>query len=315
MADDRIHRLFDLVDDAPSPAFESALRERILAELAALGSARAAGPTDPTDTRRPSVPDQTEELIVITDRPRTTAAERRSRRVVIALVAAAAAAALVVTGVLIARDDDPTPSVTTAAVTTVAPSTTTPATTAPPTTAPPTTAPPTTAPPTTATTPRSTLPVDVVPGTYVAGRLPLPIGFSVAQPWRRVLELRDLLTLGRGEDGFGGEIVITVDRFDEAALAQVLGGVCATQLDLGETSTTTLLGAPAERVEGTASSDCLFSALGGQGFVLPGGHRFVLVSSVVDGHVVVVLADAPAGEWSTFLPEVDAVLASMSMTG
>jgi hypothetical protein len=315
MADQALRRLFDRLDAAPTPEFEESLRRQLL-ELAD-GDPLDETVDPPTHRVMPPAVDDSAMVRWNDDAPTP------GRRAIWLVVAAAAAVVAVVIGLVIAGRGGTdtvvtnTTNVPTTLASEVAPTPTT--TTAPTTTAPEATttervattdaaAPATTVP----SGPRTTLPADVGPGEHRLETAVVPTGFTTTQPWSRVLDFPERVLLSRGTESADGELLFAYDIAPAADLAFIAGRLCPDAITLGEPVSTTLMGSEGFTVEGTTTAECPASVLGGSGFFVAPDSLVIVTAAEVDGHVVVIAADAPVATADAFRAEIEQLLASVT---
>jgi hypothetical protein len=311
MHDEDVRRLFDLLDGAPAPEFVATLRRHLLDLVDA--------PEADTPVHRDNQPDPEETITMV----ELNTPERSSRRRLLQVSGAVAAAIVLVVALIVVSggSDQPATSVTTAASTPATPTTSPEAVTttepAPSSTITTTSVPATTIPATTPDTapsgPRTTLPADVSAGTYELASAVVPLEFTTVQPWSRVLDFEDRIVLGRGLEASDGEFLIVFDRFRDATPGTILDQLCVDQAVVGTPNPTTMMGVEGFRAEGTTSAQCPASKIGGSGFFIGADRTFVITAAEVDGHVVVTFASAPSAAADAFVPEIDALVASMQM--
>jgi len=309
MPDHDVRQVFDMLDGAPTPEFEATLKQRLLDLV------DASGPQTITNTGRG--PDIEETIAMV----KLDAPESSNRRRMLQIFGAVAAAVVIVIVIVAATgnsDESLTPATAPAAATT-APTTADAATTTEPETTTSTTAvASTTVAPTTVPAPqgpRITLPPDLNPGTYELASAVVPLQFTTTQPWSRVLDFQDRVVLGRGPESADGEFLIVFDRFKDATPETILDGLCTDQAVIGAPTPTTLMGVEAFGAEGTTTTACPASSIGGSGFFIGADRTFTIVAAEIDDHVVVVFSSAPAAVSATFIPEIDEQVSSMQKLG
>lgn len=321
MADQALRRLFERLDAEPTPDFEDSLRRQLMELADGDAPEGIAGPTP----GRVMPPTADEDPAVVRWNDDSSTSRRRS--IWLALAAAAAIIAVVIGLVIAGRGGTDTVVTNTTNVPTtlsseVAP---TPTTTSVPTTSTPattsTTEPVATteaaAPATTPTTvaprgPRTTLPADIEPGDHRLETAVVPTGFTTTQPWSRVLDFPERVLLSRGTDSAGGELLFAYDIAPAADLDFLVGRLCPDAITLGEPVSTTLMGSDGFTIEGTTTADCPASVLGGSGFFVAPDSVLIVTVAEVDGHVVVIAADAPVASADEFRAEVEQLLASVT---
>jgi hypothetical protein len=195
------------------------------------------------------------------------------------------------------------------------PTTAAPATTAAPTpTAAPTTAAPTTAAPTTTETPAPTpMPaISLASGTYRLAQFAIPFDLTVEKRWLRYAYGSDGVIIGRGTGG-SSELIVRTGWDGATTPDGVLDAFCA---DSGGKATnrkdTTLLGQPARQADiSVTADDCVIAELANEADFVS-SQLGTIVAAMVNGQLVVVVADAPADDWPALADEIDRTIASMT---
>ena len=156
--------------------------------------------------------------------------------------------------------------------------------------------------------------VHVPADTYLIDEFSVPYIITTQGEWTRQAARKEIVTLGRGSNA-STEFVVTSGLVTGSTPQEALDDWCSSgTINVGETSATTLLGAPAIVQEGTVTEDCNWAAIDtATQLVIRAGDTIRLVAADVDGTIVVVVVDSPNADWQTVSTDADAMIASMSL--
>ncbi len=226
--------------------------------------------------------------------------------------AARGATILVALSLLAACGSDSTSTTPTVTVAASSPATE-PAPTAEPTDPPTTTAAPTTTVEQTTTTisgPPLVTGNVLAPGTYRSQRFAPLFDFTTTAEWEIFSNSGKTLTLQRDD---GQVVAWTVGVLPGTTPDEVLADVCpGGTIDLGQPTSTTLLGLPARQVTGLVSAQCTIDYSESSGLLIFPGETERVVAVAVGDQILVVISTSGVSDVATHTAEVDAILASMA---
>ena len=100
---------------------------------------------------------------------------------------------------------------------------------------------------------------------------------------------------------------------------EAVDGFCATAAEGGNTSTnteSTIFGVAAVQRDFVAATDCSspgYVGFGENSWFVPAGNTIRIISAQVGPNVISVIADAPTDQWPTLSPEIDDLVASLTL--
>ncbi len=150
----------------------------------------------------------------------------------------------------------------------------------------------------------------LTPGTYRSQRFAPFFDFTTTAEWDIFSNSGKTLTLQRDD---GQVVVWTVGILPGATPDEVLADVCpGGTIDLGQPTSTTLLGLPARQVTGRVSAQCTIDYSESSGLLIFPGETERVVAVAVGDQVLVVISTSGVSDVATHTAEVDAILASMT---
>lgn len=154
-------------------------------------------------------------------------------------------------------------------------------------------------------------PGEVPPGTYALDTFAVPITITTSGLWRLYGEGSKGISLARGTNRETDFVIGAVKSQGLTTIEDVVAMICSTgSVDFSPAVSTTALGNPALQVEGVVARECDLEVK--SPIVASPGDTLRLVVTEVQGFFIVVWASAPTSEWTTFAPEAEAMLASLT---
>lgn len=163
------------------------------------------------------------------------------------------------------------------------------------------------------------LPSTKVPqGTYAITGFVVPFSIATVGDWQRRYERAEIMMLGRGASKGPDpetEFAVTSSLVGGDTPEDALASWCSTgDVAFNALPPTTLFGSPAIQVEGTASSDCIWTSIDTtDNLTIAEGKTVRLIAADVEGTIVVVVANGPSDSWPALSTEVEAMVASLTL--
>lgn len=149
---------------------------------------------------------------------------------------------------------------------------------------------------------------DVAPGDYSVTHFAVPFTVSTTGPW---IHEKGLLTMFSFLRLTGPKLAVTSGLFDGATPTEVIANFCPSALNFSNPVDTLLLDQPALQVTARATAGCAFPIARDKEARVRLGDEVQLTVAIVDGNVIVVVANALWPLWPALEPEIAALLSSM----